>query len=204
MGQGRRLRVVGLTGPVAGGKTAVARMLSRRGARIIELDAVGHELLAEPGVRAEIDAAFPAVRGAAGGAELRRRLAEIVFADARDLTRLERLLHGRMCERVKGEVEELKAAGRPGVAVIAGALLYEMGLEELCDEVVVVDAPRPERLRRATAARGWNEAEVLRREARQMPAEGKRLRADRVIDNSGTEQELEAAVAAIWEEWGCQ
>jgi dephospho-CoA kinase len=204
MAKFRAPRVLGLTGPIAGGKTAAAGMLGRRGARVIELDAVGHELLAEPAVRAEVAAAFPPVAGVADPQELRRRLAEIVFADPRELARLERILHVRMCARVRSEVAAAKKSGRSGLLVIAGALVFEMGLDELCDAVIFVDAPRAERLRRARASRGWTEEEVARREARQMPVEGKRLRADRVIDNAGTEKELEAAVAAIWEEFGCQ
>jgi dephospho-CoA kinase len=202
-GQGT-LRVIGLTGPVAGGKTEVADLLARRGARVIELDTVGHDLLADREVRAEINAAFREAAEADDLGELRRRLAGIVFADGAALTRLEHILHGRMCARVRDRVEAWRRSGWPGIVVIAGALVYEMGLDEICDQVVLVDAPRELRLRRARASRGWSEEEVLRREVRQLPVEGKRLRADRVLENSGTKEELEAAVAALWEEWGCQ
>ncbi len=198
------LRVIGLTGPVAGGKSAAAEILERRGARIVDLDALGHELLADPQVREEVNAAFLEAADADDLKELRRRLADIVFADDAALSRLERILHGRMCSRVREMVEDRRRSGAAGTVVIAGALVYEMGLEALCDAVVLVDAPRELRLRRARESRGWSEDEVMRREAKQMPLEGKRLRADRVLDNSGTRQQLEAAVAAVWEEFGCQ
>lgn len=199
-------RVIGLTGPVASGKSAAAAELARRGAAVLDLDAIGHRLLGDPGVRAEVDAAFPEAAGTVGGegAELRRRLAEVVFADPNRLARLERILHPRICEAVKSAVEEARAAGWPPAVVIQGALLYEMGLDEICGEVILVDAPREVRIERARRSRGWSGAEVARREARTMPVEGKRLRADRVLDNSGTEEELKAAVAAMWEEWSCQ
>ena len=203
MGARGGVRVIGLTGPVAGGKSTAAAMLAARGARVIELDAVGHQLLADPAVREEVNTAFREAADTEDLGELRRRLAGIVFTDDAALSRLERILHGRMCARVRRELEELRAAGRPALAVITGALVFEMGLDELCEAVVLVDAPREERLRRARAGRGWDPAEVDRREARQLPPEAKRLRAGRVVDNSGTREQLAAAMAAIWEEFGC-
>lgn len=200
------LRVVGLTGPVASGKDAAASELAARGATVLDLDRIGHQILDEPAVRAEVEAAFPRVAGPSGGggAELRRRLAEIVFTDPGALARLERILHPRMCDRVRSAVEEARSSGRPSTVAIQGALLFEMGLDELCDEVVLVDAPLETRIERARRSRGWSREEVERREARLMPPEGKRLRADRVVDNSGEEEKLRAAVAAMWEEWSCQ
>ncbi|HOX06415.1 MAG TPA: dephospho-CoA kinase [Planctomycetota bacterium] len=198
------LRVIGLTGPVAGGKSEAARLLAERGARIVDLDAIGHELLADPQVREEVNRAFSEAADAGDLGELRRRLAGIVFADGTALSRLEHILHGRMCEVVRREVARLRASGESGLAVIAGALVFEMGLEELCDAVVLVDAPLEIRIDRARRSRGWDREEIMRREGRQMPLEAKRLRANRVLDNSGTREQLEAAVAAIWEEWGCQ
>lgn len=198
------LRVIGLTGPAAGGKTAAAEELGRLGAKVIELDTVGHELLAEPAVREEIDRAFPQAASARSIAELRKRLAAVVFSDPAELARLERILHARMCERVRQRINEWRGSGEKGLAVIVGALVFEMGLDDLCEAVVLVDAPRELRLERAKRTRGWSEAEIARREARQLPLETKRLRSSRVFDNSGTEEELKAAVSAIWEEFGCQ
>ncbi len=200
---GEALRVLGLTGPIAGGKTSAARCLAARGAEVLELDAIGHALLAEPAVRAQVDAAFPEVAGAGDLSALRKRLGEIVFADPEKLARLERVLHERMCDRVRERVAARRAAGGGGAVVVAGALLCEMGLEEACDAVIVIDAPEALRAERAAAARGWSLEEIRRREARQLPAETKRGRADRVVENTGTQEELEAAMASIWEEYAC-
>jgi primosomal protein N' len=78
---------------------------------------------------------------------------------------------------------------------------YQRGLGELA---LAVLPPELRRLERARQSRGWSAQEVNRREAKQLPLEAKRLRADRVLENSGTPEQLEAAVAAIWEEFGCQ
>ena len=203
MGKPGRIRVIGLTGPIAGGKSSAAQLLADRGAEVIELDTVGHELLAEPAVRAEVDAAFPEAAGAADQAELRRRLGALVFADPPRLARLEAILHPRMCARVRDRVAARRASGRGGTLVICGALLYEMGLDQACDEVVVVDAPPEARAERARAARGWDRNELSRREARQLPAAVKRGRADYVVDNDRGLEDLAAGLAAIWEEHAC-
>ncbi len=200
---GNRLLVIGVTGPVAGGKTAAAGFLAERGAEVVELDRVGHELLEEPGVRAEVDAEFPEVAGVPGGAELRARLGEIVFADRERLAALERVLHERMCARVRERIDARRAGGAGGVMVVVGALLYEMGLDGACDAVVDVDAPPEVRNRRALESRGWSPEDVARREERQLPPEVKRERADRVVENSGDLAELAAAMAAILEEYTC-
>ncbi len=198
-----RLVVLGVTGPVAGGKTSATELLAARGAEVLELDSIGHELLADSEVRAEVDAAFPSVAGVEGQGELRSKLGSIVFSDPERLASLERILHERMCARVRERIAERRAAGSAGVVVIAGALLYEMGLDEACDSVVVLDAPDEVRRERAAESRGWSAEEVERREARQLPAEVKRGRADRVIDNAGDLQSLEAEVASILEEFSC-
>jgi dephospho-CoA kinase len=197
------LVVIGLTGPIAGGKSSAARLLAERGAEVIELDTVGHELLAEPEVRVEVDAAFPEAASAADQDELRRRLGALVFADPERLARLERILHPRMCERVRERVEERRGSGRAGTLVICGALLYEMGLDEACDAVVCVDAPEELRADRARASRGWDRQELSRREARQLPAAVKAERADYRVVNDRELNDLAARLAAIWEELEC-
>jgi len=203
MGGKERIRVIGLTGPIAGGKSSAARFLAERGAEAIELDTLGHEFLAEPAVRAEVDAAFPEAAAAADLAGLRRRLGEIVFRDAQRLARLEAILHPRMCARVRERIAARRASGSGGALVVCGALLYEMGLDEACDAVVCVDAPEELRAERARASRGWSRAELARRESHQLPAAVKRGRADRAVDNDGDAGKLAAAMAAIWKEFSC-
>jgi len=198
-----RVRVLGVTGPVAGGKSSVSAALAERGAEILELDSIGHRLLAGDEVRKQVEEEFPEVQDCSSQEELRSRLGAIVFSDPRRLAALERILHPRMCDVVRERVEALRLEAEEGVLVISGALLFEMGLDEICDRVVTVDAPFEVRVRRASQSRGWTEQEIKRREARQLPAQVKRQRADCVIDNSGDHLELQARVGNIWEEFLC-
>ena len=96
-------------------------------------------------------------------------------------------------------------AGREGAdetaLVIEGALLVEMGLDELCDHVVLVCAPRETRLERMARSRGWDDAELARRERVQQSEEAARARADAVIENASTLEEMRHSIKALWEEW---
>lgn len=188
--------VVGLIGGIGAGKSVAARMLAERGATIIDADAVGHELLTDPGIRARIVGRFgPGVLEASDGendhdhdhdpAISRRALGAIVFADPAALRDLEAILHPAMRERFRREIDRVNREGRSRCVVLDAAVLLEAGWDDLCDLVVYVDAPRDERLRRVAAARGWTASMLEARERSQWPAERKRRRADWILCNDG-------------------
>jgi dephospho-CoA kinase len=134
--------VLGLTGGYCAGKDAAARILAARGFSVIDVDAVGHEVL---GLKAaEVAAAFgPSVRREDGTID-RRALGRIVFSDPAALRRHEAIVHPAMVEIVKA-----RAAARQGDTLINAAILFRLGLEGLCDAVLCVTAPLPVRLLRA-------------------------------------------------------
>lgn len=184
--------VVGLIGGIGAGKSVAARMLAERGATVIDADAVGHELLTDPGIRARIIGRFgPGVLEAQDGAHghdpaiSRRALGAIVFADPASLRDLEAILHPAMRERFRREIDRVAGEDRSGLVVLDAAVLLEAGWDDLCDLVVYVDAPRDERLRRVAAARGWTASMLEARERSQWAAERKRCRADWILCNDG-------------------
>jgi dephospho-CoA kinase len=81
--------------------------------------------------------------------------------------------------------------------VIDAPLLFEVGLDDLCDAIIFVDTPRDLRLQRLRASRGWDEAELARREESQLPLDAKRSRADYVVRNDGDLSDLSAQVHTI-------
>ena len=138
------------------GKDTVVRILEQAGYPAIDVDAVGHRVLAER--REAVLRAFgPGVLGPDGAVD-RRALGRIVFRSPAALAALEALLHPRMRELVAEEVSRL---GRH--CVINAAILYRMGLHELCDAVICVRASLPVRLRRARARDGAPALRSLRR-----------------------------------------
>jgi dephospho-CoA kinase len=171
----------------------------------VSLDAIGHELLGEGDVSDEIRRTFSSgVFRILDGEVSRKKLADVVFADAAELEKLKRILHPRMVERVKTRLAEWREAGPEEGArgfVIEGALLIEMSLAELCDRVVLVTVPREERLARLAGSRGWDEGELARREERQLDESGRRARASVVLENVADIDEVRHRVKALWEEW---
>lgn len=194
----RRLRRIGLTGNIASGKSAVARVWQRLGAHIVDADELARRAVApgSPGLAA-IRRAFGDDVIAADGALDRARLRDIVFRDAERRAELERIVHpevGRLRE------QEEAALARAGVRIVVHVipLLFEAGLDDSVDTVVLVDAPEAVRLKRIVRDRGLDEEQARRMIAAQMPAAEKRARADIVIDNDGTIEDLEREAEAAW------
>ena len=187
--------LIGLTGNIACGKSTVLAQLAGYGAEVIDADRVVHELQ-RPGqpVWAAIREAFGTGVLAPDGALDRRALGAIVFADPAALARLESLTHPAVREWIEARV----AASRAPVVVIDAIKLLESGLADGCDEVWVVTCPPEQQLARLMARNGFAEEEARRRIAAQPPQAQKVARADLVIANDGTLEELRARVAAAW------
>ncbi|MGH7482715.1 MAG: dephospho-CoA kinase, partial [Longimicrobiales bacterium] len=118
-------------------------------------------------------------------------------AGARD--RLEAILHPEIARLRALEERRLRDAG-VDIVVFEIPLLFEAGMEDEVDVIVLVDAPRPERLERVVVTRGIDMAEAERMEAAQHDPVRKRERADIIIDNDGSLEELEAAAERAWDE----
>ena len=191
---------VGLTGTVAAGKSTVARNLALRGATVIDSDALAREVV-RPGAPAyaRIREAFgEGVIGPDGTID-RAALREAAFADERARGRLEEISHAGIRELRARRIAEAAASG-VRVIVEEVPLLFEVGLEDDYDLVVVVDAPREVREARALASRGWTAEAFARIDAAQLDAPEKRRRADRVLENGGDPGELESAARRLWRE----
>lgn len=182
---------IGLTGGIAAGKSEALAAFSRLGAATLSSDAVVHELLdSEPLVGRLVERWGAEV--APGGAVDRTRIGEIVFADPDQLTWLERQIHPLVGERI-GEW----LAGLPPeteVAVIEVPLLFESGMEEAFDTTVAV-VTEDELRRERAAARGH--ALVDEREARQLAQAEKAERAEHIVENHGSLEDLERALSGL-------
>jgi dephospho-CoA kinase len=187
---------IGVTGLMASGKTDVARRFVERGARLVEGDALGWEVLREPEVRDRLVALFgPSVRAADGSVD-RRALGRIVFGDASEMNRLNALVQPRLVRRVR---EALSAPGE-GVLVLDAALLGSWSLIPELDGVVEVTAPEETRIARLAAFKEFPQAEARER------VEGQRLPPVRgarrlwKIENAGTRAELLRRADEVWGE----
>lgn len=175
--------VIGLAGGIGAGKSAVARAFGRAGCAVIDSDAEARAALNRPEVLTTLKKWWGAsVVGADGKAD-RVGLARVVFANAAERKRLEDLVHPLIRRTRASAQAEARRAGAPAI-VYDAPLLFEAGLDALCDAVVWVECPRGERLRRVRESRGWDEAELTRREAAQWDADLKRSKCPHRIDNS--------------------
>lgn len=194
------MRLVGLTGSIASGKSTVSRILRELGAPVIDADAIVHQLQ-QPGtpVLAAIAQAFgPGVIRPDGSLD-RAALGAIVFGDPARRKELEGIVHPAVRAEIWQQVDRYRAEGRPAV-VLDIPLLFESGWDRLVDEVWVVYVDRPTQEARLAARDQMAPAEVARRIAAQMDLEAKRAKAHRVIDNRGTEAETRAQVAQAWQD----
>jgi dephospho-CoA kinase len=196
--------VLGLIGGIGAGKSLVAAELAKRGALVVDADAVGHALLDQTPSRHEIVRRFgPEVldREADTPRIDRRALGRIVFEDRHSLRDLEGILHPRMRKTFERAIARAVRKGAGQVIVLDAAILLEAGWDDLCDRIWYVDAPREVRLERLASQRGWTAPMLAAREQAQMPAEVKRQRADVVIQNDGDAQEqLSNEIERLWGE----
>ena len=193
------MKVIGLTGGIGSGKSAVARLLAELGAVIIDADKIGHEALKrDTEVWHEVVAAFGQQILTPAGNINRRKLGEIVFGNPASLLKLNQIMHPRMYERVTAQIEEYRRKG-VGVVVLEAPLLLEAGWASLVDEVWVTVAVEATVLRRLQERTGLSEPESLARIRSQLPVEERVNRADVVINTDGELDELEAKVKGLWQ-----
>jgi dephospho-CoA kinase len=192
------MKVVGLTGGIASGKSTVARFLAELGAVVIDADRLGHEVLKfDPEAWQELVAAFGQGILTPEGHISREKLGELVFGNPELLARLNRIVHPRITERMKFCLENYRRQGVKAV-VIEAALLLESGWYKLVDEVWVTVASETTILRRLRERGGLSEPEAYARIRAQLPPEERMKRADVVIDTDCSLDELRTVVGETW------
>lgn len=176
--------VVGLTGGIGSGKTAVADAFAALGVEIVDADALAHRLsgASEPGFAAIRVAFGDAIVGADGELD-RAALRRLVFADVAARRRLEAILHPLI--RAEAERQVRGWRGAYGIVVVPLLLEHE-GLRSIIDRILVVDCPEEEQVRRVVARSGLNVKEVRAIMATQLDRARRRASADDILDNSGT------------------
>lgn len=191
----RRPYLIGLTGGIASGKNAVAEMMARRGASLVDADMVSRDLMA-PGAPlvAEIAAQWGSDVLTASGALDRKALAARVFGNADAVRRLNAITH----PAILAEMERRAAAADTALVVFMAPLLFEAGGEGMVDEVWVVTADDEVRVRRTMARDGVSESEARARMSAQVAPSDARARADVVIENNGDLAHTETQVEQAW------
>ena len=180
------MRVIGLTGGIAAGKSTVSEALREAGAVVIDADKVGHDAY-RPGTEthAALVEAFGPQIVAEGGEIDRRALGAIVFADPAQRQRLQDIVWPRMKEMMRSQLED-QAANGTDLAVIEAAVLFEAGWQDLMDEIWVVQVPEEVARERLIARNGLSAEDANARIRAQLSNDERARHAQVIIDNSGS------------------
>ena len=168
--------VLGLIGGIGAGKSHVARAFEAHGGRVVAGDPIGHAALEQPDIRARIAEAWRNRDVVAPDGRIdRKKLAAVVFASPVERTKLEHLVYPWIGRAVRAECDAAGADPAVRFIVLDAAVMLEAGWHRECDRIVYVHAPRPLRLARVAAQRGWTEYDVILRETVQISLTDKAL-----------------------------
>ena len=176
--------IIGLAGGIGSGKSTVARLFGEMGGLVLSADEHVREAYSDPAVRSTLrswwgDAVFDS-----SGEVDRKVLGRMVFENPEAKRRLEAYIHPIVAQKRQQAMEAAAGDAQVLIYVWDIPLLYEVGLDRDCDAVVFVDSPFEERLKRVKASRGWDEAELLRREKLQLPLDNKRRMSNYIVQNT--------------------
>lgn len=191
--------LLGIAGGIGSGKSTVARAFASLGWVVVDSDQQAAAALARDDVKQTLVSWWGSSVLDERGAVDRKAVGRIVFADPAQRRRLEELIHPLIARGRRDAIAAATAdAGRTPEGVVYDApLLFEAGLDKECDAAVFVDAPREQRLERVRTSRGWDEAELDRREASQWPIERKKAACRFVVMNDGPPQRVDEQVRRI-------
>jgi dephospho-CoA kinase len=190
------VRLYGLTGAIASGKSTAARFFAERGVPIIDADRLARELV-EPGRPAlrEIGQRWPGVIDPGGRLD-RKALAALVFADPEKRLALEEILHPRIRFETLRRAKELESAGHV-YALYEAALILETSTEGSLDGIILVSASPETQRARVSLRNDVSPEDAERRMAAQLPLAEKRRRSTWILENDGSEESLRERVRAL-------
>ena len=195
------MRIIGITGGIGTGKSTVSSYLKDLGYDVIDADGIARELAEDPGVLAEIRDFFGDCVLEEDGSLDRKKMAEIVFSDVRKREMLESIITSRVIKRVSKLICDYRTgrrhAGKDEMVFLDAPTLFETGADRLVDEVWLVTCDMETRLKRAGYRDDASREKIEARIASQMSEDEKSDRADVVINNDGTKEELYQVIDSL-------
>ncbi len=194
------MKIIGLTGNIASGKTEVAKIFKELGAKVIDADEIAREVV-EPGEAAwqEIVEEFGGNILNPDGSINRKKLGEIIFNDDKKREQLNRITHPRIMTKLKETIDNYKKENVKLVIIEAALIVERGGLLKLIDELIVVSADAETQIERIMTRDGLRRDEALSRMESQMPISEKTKHATYIIDNSESLEETRKQVEEVWE-----
>jgi dephospho-CoA kinase len=191
--------VIGITGQIASGKSSVAAEFQRLGARVVSGDDLGREVVeSDLSLRKALTKHFGLGILTKSGQINRRKLGSLAFADPQSTEILNSLVHPRLLKRLRQEITRFRRQRQTKLLVVDAALIYYWGLERELDLVIVVESKLSSQKARLEMS-GLTPREITDRIRRQMPKYIQRQKADLVITNNGTAQELRRRTQRVYQ-----
>jgi dephospho-CoA kinase len=193
------MKIIGLTGGIAAGKSSIARMLRALGAAVIDADLIARQIVT-PGspALAEIRQTFGDDFLTPQGELDRKKLGALVFSDPKAREKLNLITHPRIAQQMSDETERARSEQKKA-AFLEAALLFEAKWDQGLDGVWVVAIPEALQIERLIQRDGYTEEQARARLASQMPLAQKLSRASLVIDNAGSLEQTQEFVAKAYQ-----
>ena len=191
--------LIGVTGGIASGKTEVAKVFQKSGAKILSGDEIGKDVVdTNPQLLNKLVKTFGEEIVDSKGRLKRKKLGEIAFSSPSLTRKLNRMVHPFLLKDLKEKIKSLEKRGYKKPVVIDAALIVEWGLQKKLDYLVLVDCSKRKRIQRLTELKGYNRKEAEQRIKAQFPESKKRKYADFVLKNDLGLKELRAKAKALW------
>ncbi len=177
------MNVIGITGSMGSGKTTAADFFKKRGIKVFDADKIAKDLIRPGQPCFNLIVRYFGSEILIGNEIDRKKMAGIVFRSKKHLNKLCSIVHPEVIRVIKKEIRKAKSKKN---IVLDVPLLYESGIDKLCDVVIVVRSTQSQQVERVHKKTGLAKSEILRRIRMQMPIQAKMQRADYIIDNRKT------------------
>ncbi len=194
----QNVKVIGITGGIASGKSTIAEILRSFGANVIDADKICHQLINTKDIAQKITNKWgPRIQNEYGDIE-RQVLAKIVFSDKKEIFTLNKIIHPVAIKDIKRRISKLKKDETTKAIVLDAALLLESNLVDICDIIIFVDTKRDLRNKRVMINRMWSTDEIDKREKHQDLLQKKRDISNMIIDNNKSKTDTANQVKDFW------
>ena len=197
----QRIKVIGITGGIASGKSTIAGMLESLGADLIDADKICHELINTKDIALEITKRWGNHLQDNSGKIKRDVLAEIVFSDEKEISALNSIIHPVAIKQIKSEIAKLHSDVAREAIVLDAALLVESNLVDICDVVLFVNTDKDRCKTRVQNTRKWPLDEIAKREKFQGLLPQKREISDVIINNNNSKKDTLNQVKDFWSQF---
>ena len=197
----QRIKVIGITGGIASGKSTIAAMLESLGADLIDADKICHELINTKEIALEITKRWGSHLQDNHGRIKRDALAEIVFSEEKEISALNSIIHPKAIKQIKSEIAKFHSDVATEAIVLDAALLVESNLVDICDIVLFVDSDEDRCKERVQSSRKWPLDEIEKREKFQGLLQQKRGISDVIINNNNSKKDTLNQIKDFWSQF---